>query len=189
MDLPIQDADRDRVIAALQRGHVAGYLDQVTLNRRVEAALTTTDAVELNDLLADLPDLSGLSWSPAPHQQLAPYTPLPPWAPQQPGAEPVWRQYLRDSWPWLAGGLAVFVAMMVMSAMNGPSFWWFFWIFFIFIRPAIRRARRQQRPAQPGEAYRPNAQPPPAPGFSPPPRDSYNPDDGSGGQWNQPPGR
>ena len=39
--MPIDDAERDRVIAALQRSHASGYLNDAGLKQRVEVALAS----------------------------------------------------------------------------------------------------------------------------------------------------
>lgn len=197
MDLPIEDADRDRVIAALQRGHVAGYLDQSTLNRRVEVALSTKDTAELDELLADLPGLTGRAgfseqlWTPGTNQQLSAVPPAPAPVPYQPNTEPAWLQFLRNSWPWLVGAVPIVLFIWIFLAPGGGQWWLWFWIFFIFIRPALRTHRQRQRPA--AQPYPPSQPGPPGPPDHPkpqaPPQDSFNPDDGTGGQWNQPPAR
>ena len=73
--MPIDDAERDRVIAALQRSHASGYLNDAGLKQRVEVALATDDPYRLNSLLTDLPGTNAYLWSPSAHQQVAPFAP------------------------------------------------------------------------------------------------------------------
>lgn len=185
--LPIDDADRDRVIASLQRSHASGYLDQAGLNRRIEVALRTDDRRELDELVADLPDLAGRTWAPSAGQQLAPYEGTEPAArPYQPTAQPAWQQFLRNSGPTLAIGVVVALLLLIVLSQSSGSLFWLFWIFIIFIRPAMKT--HQQRHPPTTRHYRPQ-QP------QQPPRveDRYTSegredDDNNGGQWNQPPG-
>lgn len=181
---PIADADRDRVIAGLQRGHASGYLDQTTLNRRMEVALATDDPDELHALVTDLPDLAGQTWSPTAGQRLSPFETMPPsmGQPYQPTAEPAWRQFLRNAGSSWIIGLVVALIMVIALSQANASWFWLFWIFIIFVRPAMRT--RQQRSHPPQHPYRPNQPPPPIADRY---RSEGNTDDS--GQWNQPPSR
>lgn len=180
---PIADAERDRVIATLQRGYAAGRIDQITLNHRVEVALATQDAYQLRDLLADLPDLAGSTWTPAPNQAVQPFLGSPGPTPYQPTAPtPTWQQRLQDKWPLITGVLIALIFLWVFFAPgNLGSNYWMIW-FFVFIVPMWRRkARKLQRP-QPHQLKLP-VQPPP-----PPRTTDRHAADGGPGQWNQPPG-
>lgn len=179
---PIADADRDRVIAGLQRGHASGYLDQTTLNRRIEVALATDDPAELYDLVADLPDLAGRTWSPTAGQQLSPYETTPPNVaqPYQPIAEPAWRQFLRNSGSSWAIGLVLALMLVVVLSSTNASWFWLIWVFLIFIRPAMRTWQRCSD--SPQHPHQPNQSPPPI-------RDQYRSEDSDDdpSHWNQPP--
>ena len=177
---PIPDADRDRIIAQLQRSHASGHLDQDNVNRRIEVALATRDAAELHGLVADLPDLSASSWAPDARQQLVGYSkPVVPTASPRIGP-PNTAQFLRGAGPMLAGIVGAMLALMivgrVMFAPQGASMWGIFLIF-VVVGPWMRYTRsrpHRQRPA-----------PPPAS----PPRiaDRYDSENGRGSQWYQPP--
>lgn len=181
---PIADADRDGVIAGLQRGHASGYLDQTTLNHRMEVALATDDPAELHNLVADLPDLAGQTWSPTGGQRLSPFETMPPSMaqPYQPTAEPAWRQFLRGAGSSWIIGLVVALIMVIALSQANVSWFWLFWIFIIFIRPGMRTWQRRSYP--PRHLYQPNQSPPPIADRY---RSEGNADDS--GQWNQPPSR
>lgn len=187
---PINDAERDRVIAQLQRSRASGHLDQNTLNRRVEIALATQDPDELTDLLADLPDLAGATWTPSDHQQLAPYQarqPQPQYY-QQAAQEPAWQQFMRNAAPWLVGAVPIILFIIIFFAPNGFAWWWFIWAFIIFLRPAMRTQQQRHRYQQ--FMSNRDTQPPPQQPQQPADRHrSEDPDDqDSGSKWQQPPG-
>ncbi len=196
---PIEDADRDRVIAELQRQHSAGFLDQATLAQRTETALRTEDSYQLEQLLADLPGAEGYAWTPDSHQQLAPYqaTGQPQPNPAWPEQEPAWKTFLRNSKPWLVGmGVALLMAWIFIAPNGTGGMWWMIWIFFLFIRPALvtkqQRERYRNRQAFPpaGQQYPAINPPPPPPQYPPPITDTYQSDGRDGGQpggWTQPP--
>ncbi|GAA1853441.1 DUF1707 domain-containing protein [Microlunatus capsulatus] len=56
--LRASDDDRDLVVRALERHHVAGRLDPEEFDRRSTAALTAVTLGDLSGLTADLPDLA-----------------------------------------------------------------------------------------------------------------------------------
>lgn len=173
----IPDAERDAVVARLQRAHRAGQLDQQMLNERVEVALATEDATELSGLLADLPDLDARSWTPSAHQQMAPYASAPP-APYQASGQRNWNEWLRQNWA-MASGL-LFAALLLLAVIfnrvpSGSVIW-----IFIFVAIWSGNARKRGKTQQPFFGS-PSPQPPPPQR----PSDSYRSDDG--GQWNQPP--
>lgn len=185
----ISDADRDHVIATLQRSRASGHIDQATLTDRVRVATATHDPLELYGLLNDLPDLTTSTWTPSPHQQLTPYggpatgQPAAP-APYQPmPPTPAWREFLQRHGATIAIGLlvaALFIGFGVVGN-TGASGWWWWIIFGIIITQRRWRRWGNKPPAQPG-GWQPNQPPPPT-------QDRFDSDDqpGQDGQWHQPP--
>lgn len=119
---PIDDLDRDRVIAELRRRHAAGYLDTGGLNHRVEVALHTTDATELNALIGTDPLAEGQYWrnGPADAQQLMPYRPAA--APgRRPAGAPakVWR--LLDQINTWQGKAAIIGTLLIFVLATGSA--------------------------------------------------------------------
>ncbi len=191
--MPIDDAARDRVIAALQRSRASGYLDDAGLKQRVEIALATNDPYQLNNLLADLPGLGAYTWTPSPDQQLAPVSQPPTQQPKQ------WQEFLRRYWGVLLGMALV---LLVVVGNGYSSFWWVF-ILVAFVFPRGMRNRKpdpQTPPSGPYQGFHPGptqhhhadpyladpyGQNPAAP---PEASDQFDSDDGSGpSRWNQPP--
>lgn len=193
--MPIEDADRDRVIGALQRSHASGQIDEKSLKQRVDIALQTDDPYQLNNLLSDLPGGSAYLWTPQPGQQLSPYSPQTgsygahvSRTQQRSGG---WQEFLRTYWGVILGiGI---VLLMVMG--NGYfSFWWMFFLL-MFVFPRGMRSKMHRPQNRPGPIVPPYQPIPPFQQNQPkaPPRvqDSFDSDDEDGGEtgrWNQPPG-
>lgn len=185
---PVSDADRDHVIAALQRSRASGHIDQATLTDRMQIAVATQDPLQLYGLLNDLPDLSTATWTPTPDQQLIPFqdrpasTPMP--APYEPApTKPAWQEFLGKYWWAIALAMMVlglFVTFMFVGNSSGFGWWW--WIIFIVIFSRRGMRMRGNTPPPPPGNWRPS-QPPPQT------QDRFDSDDDSGrdGQWHQPP--
>jgi len=127
-DLRVGDADRQRVVADLQRHYVEGRLTSEELSERVDRALAARTEGDLAELLVDLP------------------TEQPP-EPARPRSAPEW-------WTPFATMPGVLLAVMLalllltwlvwMPSMHlggGPPVWSFLFLggFFFFGRPPRRR--------------------------------------------------
>ncbi len=175
--MPIDDAERDRVIAALQRSHASGYLNDAGLKQRVEVALATDDPYRLNSLLTDLPGTNAYLWSPSAHQQVAPFAPQ---AQRQPLKQ--WQEFLRTYWGVLVG---VALLLLIMMGNGHFSLWWMFIMVAIFFPRGMRSKMHRQSP--PAPPFQPN--PPTRPAQPSQPQDQFDADDDDNGsdRWNQPP--
>jgi hypothetical protein len=123
------DADRDRVLQALQDAYVQGRLKHDELDQRLDAALRSRTTEELQSLLEDL----------RPRPAPPPAVPAPPAQWQQQGLAP----YL-SWWPGLLIG--VVVLSVVAGPHNGGYMWW--WVLFpafFWFRGGRRRYRDRYR--------------------------------------------
>lgn len=120
--LRVSDADREAVVAILQREHVAGRLDNVEFDDRLSRSLAAKSYAELDELLADLP--------------IENRTPRP--------------SARFSAWPFpLLPIVAVAIAAIALS--HGHLFWLAFPLFFFFVlRPLIWRRRVYRRRAYGG---------------------------------------
>lgn len=149
MELPIQDADRDRVIAGLRAQHAAGRLGVDELNRRVEVALNTTDPDELTALTDDLPPLASMMWAPNPNQQVAPYQAPGMIYPQAGSSQaddqaerrrPMWWEFERPSPVMMILILVVVMGVLMATTRFGGTFW-----ILLLVFPMWSRFARQHR--------------------------------------------
>jgi hypothetical protein len=132
-DLRVGDADRQTVVAELQRHYVDGRLSSDELGERVAEALRSKTFGELALPLADLPTLANLAPSPRPDLDYVQHD-----SPHAGFGMPVGALFL----------LIGVVSMLWMFAIPGGHFGgmgiWpiFIWGFFIFGRPPRGGGRR-----------------------------------------------
>jgi hypothetical protein len=141
------DADRDRTAALLREHHAAGRLTAEEFGERMDTALEAKTLGELDDLLADLPDIDlyrlphesmrrpvGL-----PSSSLMPRGPVGPVGVARfpPGTLAV------GTWAVVTGTL---IAVWAVLAVVGVATWlpWWLLIAIPWIVVAIRRARRRR---------------------------------------------
>jgi len=107
------DADRDAVVAALQRHHEAGRLTAEEFQERMAAALAATWLDELPPLMADLPGEPRESSGPTGERDQHEHPPGPPWGPRwgppPRGGRPPW-----PVWPLLP---LIVVALIVAGSI------------------------------------------------------------------------
>jgi uncharacterized protein DUF1707 len=116
------DADRDRVVQALQEAYVQGRLTHDELSQRLNSALRARTVEETETLLADLP------------RPPAPRSPLP-------SAAPIPMRWPVPFVPWWP---ALIVAVVVLLGFSGGVhgagfFWWFIFPAFFWFRGGRRR--------------------------------------------------
>jgi len=150
MDLPIEDADRDRVIAGLRAQHAAGQLDAGELNRRVEIALNTADHDELDALTDGPPPLSSMNWTPNPNRQVAPYTAgdayYPPVNPRRTSRRAMRRERAwQPSVMWIVS-LVVLAVVTIVVLRSGGFFWALILLFPLWRNVSRMRGRGSVNP-------------------------------------------
>jgi Domain of unknown function (DUF1707) len=124
------DADRDRVLQALQEAYVQGRLNHDELDQRIDTALRSRTTEELHSLLDDLRP------RPAPPA-------VPPAAPPGQWQRQGFAPYV-NWWPGLLIG--VVVLGLVAGSHNGQyMLWWLVFPAFFWFRGGRRRYRDRYR--------------------------------------------